>query len=1038
MTMKGRLRRTPAWVAYLAVGTVLCGLYLGVAPLKGNGPLMNLIGLSPVIAILVGVRRHRPRSALPWQLLALGSALFWLGDLYTYSYPHLLGAEVPFPSLGDGLYVAMYPVMMAGLLLLVRRRNGGRDRNGMIDGLILTVGLSLPSWIALMAPYLHQDDLSVVARFVSVAYPLGDVILIGAAIRLALDAGRREPAFYLLTSSIVALLATDFAYGLLTLHGGYHHQLWLDAGWIASYLLWGAAGLHPSMARLDQPARGREAALTRLRLALLTCASLLAPLLGIFHDLRTGDVDYLAVRLASIALFGLVVARMAGLVRQQERSLERERLLSRAGAELVAATDREEIDRVAVTAASALAAGAAVALYRRDETGSLHSAARSEGWTASSEAQDRLAGVLAAAAEEGASARLSADEASAAGLPASTTRAFAIALPSRRAQSSALLVASQVELNKAERAAMLALASQIALALDSEMLSAEVHRRRGEARFASLVRHASDLITVLQTDTTVTFQSPSIERILGYVPDDLLGQRFDRLVIADDRERLAQSVAATAAGERVPSLECSLVNQDGETRQFEILFTNLIDDEHVGGILLNARDVSERKRFEAELAHQAFHDPVTGLANRAMFAEQVRQAMARARRSDCTPAVVFIDLDDFKTINDSLGHAAGDDVLVEIARRLDANVRGADVAARFGGDEFAVLLENVASSDDAADLAQRILDLLTEPMRASHRELNLSGSIGVSIYGPDDKRDADELIRDADAAMYTAKREGKNRYRLFEPAMHEGVMARLELRNDLQRALATDQFALHYQPLMRLADGTVSGVEALLRWRHPEKGLISPVDFIPIAEETGLIIPIGRWVLREGCRHARRLVAADGTQLRMSVNLSLRQIQHSDIVADVRDALDESGLAPEYLTLEITESVLMDDTELAVSRLRDLKALGVTLALDDFGTGYSSLSYLSRFPVDILKMDRSFLTEGSNVGSGSLATAVVGLGATLNLEVVAEGIEIPEQADRLRALGCDLGQGFLFSRPMDADASVAFVSGRRDPVTHAP
>ena len=316
--------------------------------------------------------------------------------------------------------------------------------------------------------------------------------------------------------------------------------------------------------------------------------------------------------------------------------------------------------------------------------------------------------------------------------------------------------------------------------------------------------------------------------------------------------------------------------------------------------------------------------------------------------------------------------------------------------------------------------------------------MNLSGSIGVSIFGPDDQRDADELIRDADAAMYTAKREGKNRYRLFEPAMHEGVMARLELRNDLQRALATDQFALHYQPVMRLADGTVSGVEALLRWRHPEKGLISPADFIPIAEETGLIIPIGRWVLREGCRHARRLVGPDGTQLRMSVNLSLRQIQHSDIVADVRDALDESGLAPEHLTLEITESVLMDDTELAVSRLRDLKDLGVTLALDDFGTGYSSLSYLSRFPVDILKMDRSFLTEGSNLGSGSLATAVVGLGATLDLEVVAEGIEIPEQADRLRALGCDLGQGFLFARPMDADASVAFVSGQRGPVTHAP
>ena len=343
-----RLRLGPPWAVYLAVGALLCALYVGVPAFKGSGPLMNLIGLSPVLAILAGIRIHRPASKLPWLLLAAGSALFWLGDLYTYSYPHLLDADVPFPSPGDALYVAMYPVMMAGLLLLVRRRNAGRDRNGLIDGLILTVGLSLPAWIALMAPYVHMDDLSLLGKMVSVAYPVGDVILVGAVVRLALDAGRREPAFYLLTASIVLLLITDFAYGLLTLHGLYDHQLWLDAGWIGSYLLWGAAGLHPSMARLDQPVPGREVVLTRFRLALLTCASLMAPVIGIVHDIRTGDLDYTAVRAASIVLFGLVVVRMAGLVRQQERSLERERVLSGAGAELVAATEREEIDRVAV------------------------------------------------------------------------------------------------------------------------------------------------------------------------------------------------------------------------------------------------------------------------------------------------------------------------------------------------------------------------------------------------------------------------------------------------------------------------------------------------------------------------------------------------------------------------------------------------------------------------------------------------------------------------------------------------------------------
>src|SRR4051794_14011061 len=373
--------------------------------------------------------------------------------------------------------------------------------------------------------------------------------------------------------------------------------------------------------------------------------------------------------------------------------------------------------------------------------------------------------------------------------------------------------------------------------------------------------------------------------------------------------------------------------------------------------------------------------------------------------------------------------AAADEALVEVARRLDSTVRGADTAARFGGDEFAVLLEDIADSQDAADAAQRIIEMLAVSMRAGHREVTVRGSIGISVAVADDARNAEELIRDADAAMYIAKRDGKGAYRLFEPAMHEGVLARLELRTDLQRAMESGQLELYYQPVVRLADGAVTGVEGLLRWRHPERGMISPVEFIPIAEETGLIIPIGRWVLREGCRHARRLESAGAEKApRMSINLSLKQIQHSDIVADVRDALEESQLPPERLVLEITESVLMDDTDLAVERLRALKELGVGLALDDFGTGYSSLSYLSRFPVDILKMDRSFLRDAESAQARNLATAVVGLGSTMALEVVAEGIEMTEQWDTLRELGCDLGQGFLFARPMDAASSLAFMA----------
>ncbi len=1042
--------RERTWLLYLAVGAAGTIAYLTLPPLRGSGPFMNLMGLSGVVAVVVGIRRNRPRSSVPWWLFAVGLALFWLGDVYTYSYPKLVHHEVPFPSMGDALYLAVYPALMAGLIVILRRRGAQGNRSGAIDAGIVALGLALPSWVWLIAPYLHDETLSTLPKLVSVAYPLGDLMLLVPAVVLALDGGRRRTSFYLLSASIVALLVTDFIYGLMILNGTFDHQLSLDVGWIGFYILWGAAALHPSMRDLDRASPNATARLTPLRLALLAGASLIAPAILFFTEAQNGNIDVLVVIGASVVLFGLVVARMAGLVRQQERSVARERVLSNAGAALAAATGREEIQQAVLDAIGPLLEGPGTALLCERHVGGLRIVARSDGADTDDDAllsppTARALLDLAEAQERRDSDELAASARVELQLDAAYNHALSLGLHVRGEVLGLLVVARPRSTAEPIVAALRSLATNLVLALESATLTEQVQRRKSEARFESLVQHSSDLITVVGPDATITYQSPSSERVLGYTPEELHGTRFDRLLVGGDRARLlhllTEGPSRTAGDGEV--LECTLRHQDGSDREFEILHTNLLDDEHVQGVVLNARDVGERKAFEEQLAHQAFHDAVTGLPNRAFFVERVRQAIARARREQTGLAIIFLDLDDFKTINDSLGHAAGDGVLLSVAKRLDASVRASDTAARFGGDEFAVLLEDVATVDEGAETAERIIEALAQPLSIGGKELSIRCSLGISVLETEGRGDADELIRNADAAMYIAKRDGKGAYRMFEPAMHEGVMARLELRADLQRALTAGEFELVYQPVVHLTDGSVAGIEALIRWRHPERGMMEPDSFISFAEESGLIVPMGRWVLREACRQAMLIArtAPFNPPLTMSVNLSVKQLQHSDVVADVRDALTESGLPPELLTLEITESVLMTDTELAVQRLEELRTIGVRLAMDDFGTGYSSLSYLSRFPVDVLKMDRSFLREGATPQASGLARAVVALGETLQLEVVAEGIEHLDQWTRLRDLGCDLGQGFYFARPLDAAEVVSTLQdwpGRVDGVGTEP
>jgi diguanylate cyclase (GGDEF)-like protein/PAS domain S-box-containing protein len=547
---------------------------------------------------------------------------------------------------------------------------------------------------------------------------------------------------------------------------------------------------------------------------------------------------------------------------------------------------------------------------------------------------------------------------------------------------------------------------------------AEEAVQSAETRFRSLVEQLPLAVYVDHVDEASSniYTSPQIEPMLGYSPeewrtDPLL---FVRLLHPDDSEQVLAAHAHTHSTREPLCLEYRLIARDGrvvwihdEARIIDAGGTSVLQ-----GYML---DVTERREAEERLRRQAFHDPLTGLANRALFADRVQHALVPREQSVAHAGVLFLDLDDFKGVNDTLGHLAGDTLLCDVGARLRAAVAPSHTVARLGGDEFAILVEAIDEPAAAGEVAERLLAALQPPFTVSGHELFVTASIGIAIGA-----DADELVRAADVAMYRAKATGKAQYAYYVPTMDEAVLGRLQLIADLRRARVSEEFLLHYQPTVDLRTNAIVGLEALVRWRHPEHGVLLPGAFVPAAEETGLIVEIGRWVLAEACRYAagwRRRLPED--PLKLSVNVSARQLQHPGFVDDVRDALAGSGLPGGALTLEITESVVAEARDDTAALLVALKELGVGLALDDFGTGYSSLSLLQHLAVDTLKVDRSFMAAvEATDGRPALVRAIVELGRALGLTVVAEGIETAGQAAALRSLGCRFAQGFYFAPPL--------------------
>jgi diguanylate cyclase (GGDEF)-like protein/PAS domain S-box-containing protein len=551
---------------------------------------------------------------------------------------------------------------------------------------------------------------------------------------------------------------------------------------------------------------------------------------------------------------------------------------------------------------------------------------------------------------------------------------------------------------------------------------AETTLRLSEDRFRSLIQNSSDVTMILGEMGVFRYVSPAIKDLLQYEPEELVGRLATDFVQREDLDTVLKMLGSDdfQAESGTATLEFRMLRRDGTSRDVEAVVSNQTDRASVAGYVSNIRDVTERKKFEALLAFRAMHDPLTGLANRQLILDRAQQMLVRARRSGVPVAALFIDLDNFKDSNDSLGHGAGDKLLQMVAGRLLGILRSGDTVGRLGGDEFVILAEGVSFARGPEMIAERVHEVLKPAFHlpgVDNMSITVSASIGIAVG---DRPAAEDLLRDADIALYRAKGAGGDQSVLFERSMQSAAKERLTLKSDLETALDNNEFSLRYHPFFDLDGIEIQGVEALLRWEHPVKGTITPDGFIPFLEERGLIIDVGRWVLNESCREAAAW-HRQGHRASISVNVSMRQLESDQLVEDVSDALSTSGLDPSMLILEVTESTLMRDSVATVARLNRLKQLGVKVAIDDFGTGYSSLAYLRQFPVDVLKIDRSFVADMSrSPDAAALIHTLIELGHTLGLVILAEGIETQEQLEGLRAERCKYGQGFLFSGPVTA------------------
>jgi diguanylate cyclase (GGDEF)-like protein/PAS domain S-box-containing protein len=993
------------WLPLGVLGTAALAapyVFLRDGPI-GYSAAYGSLGLVAIAAVVWGARASPSSERRLWYLVSLALGCLSTGDALEV-LDALRPAWIPFPFAADAVSLAGYGVLVVGLLLLARHR-GLEGRAQVIDAAIVATAAASVAWALIVQPAIAEPSLTAVQKLISTSYPLAGVGVIMAVLCLrvpGLTGSRiRTPA----SVAVLLLLGGDVLHLFGRLHGWSAQATPAAALSAGAALIWAALALRQRFWGGPHASADVELRPTRGRLKIIAIAVAAGLAMTTLQGVRYGDGAVGVALAMAVVLAVLVSFRLADVVVGFERSEQRENVLQAGAAALVAAQTREDIKRVVAETSLTLAGGERNAHVVVELTPRPELSVRDAVVVGTGEVADALRGELRV---QGALGQIG------------IAKTLVLPIVVRRRLEGILRVSTRHPLSADLRSGLEMLAAQAALALESALATADLLERRSEARFRSLVQTSKDLIAVLERDLTIRYVTPSVHAIVGYEPEDLLGTQLERLLHPDDRVETSR-VVSEAAGTRSLELEFRLLHRDGSARVMEGTISDLHEDPSVRGVVLTAHDVTQRRALADQLTHQAFHDSLTGLPNRALLTDRIGHALDRARRLRSDVAVLFLDVDDFKTINDSLGHAAGDELLVELGTRLRDCTRAMDTAARLGGDEFALLLEETDGIEGAMASAERVLDAVAQPIDLGSTQVLAGASIGIALAQPGET--AGDLLRNADVAMYRAKHQGGRRVELFQPQMHQAAITRLELKADLERAFHSNELDLHYQPIVSLKTGRIIGLEALLRWTHPVRGPIPPSEFVALAEATGLINDVGRWVLQRACQQTRRwqLSVPGCERLSASVNLSGRQILQPTFKEDIAEAVAGGGLHPKDIVLEITESTLMEDVEGVATRLAELRALGIRIAIDDFGTGFSSLSYLQRFPVDSLKVAKEFVHDVvHDTRKARLVEAIVSLARSLDLETIAEGIEEPTQRQRLEELGCTFGQGFLFAKPTPA------------------